>query len=170
MDVELRRATPDDIRLLRVWQAQPHVAAAGVGAWDWEAQLLPPGLEGHEDLIAEVGGRATGYVQIVDPARSPEGYWGETPPGTRAIDIWIGAPADLGRGLGTRIMTAAIERCFADPTVRAILIDPLTSNTAAHRFYRRLGFRFVEERRFDDDDCSVFELTCAAWRKGDDHA
>ena len=40
----------------------------------------------------------------------------------------------------------------------AILIDPLASNTAAHRFYERLGFRYVERRQFGEDDCIVYRL------------
>lgn len=167
MTVGLRPATPADIPLLRSWERQPHVAAAGVGAWDWEAELTPPGLPGHENLIAEIEGRATGFVQIVDPAHDPERYWGDLAPGHRAVDIWLGDARDLNRGFGTRILSAALARCFSDASVRAVLIDPLTENTAAHRFYRRLGFRFVEERRFDDDACSVFELTRADWREGE---
>lgn len=40
----------------------------------------------------------------------------------------------------------------------AVLIDPLASNTRAHRFYERLGFRLVGPRRFGDDDCLVYRL------------
>jgi ribosomal protein S18 acetylase RimI-like enzyme len=65
----------------------------------------------------------------------------------RAIDIWIGEAADLGRGYGTRMMRHALERCFADPAVKAVLIDPLASNTRARRFYERLGFRCIEPMR-----------------------
>jgi aminoglycoside 6'-N-acetyltransferase len=56
------------------------------------------------------------------------------------------------------MMQLALERCFADPAVRAVLVDPLASNTAAHRFYERLGFRFVERRRFGADHCLVYRL------------
>ena len=53
----------------------------------------------------------------------------------------------------------AIERCFADPAVAAILIDPLAANTRAHRFYERLGFRRVDRRVFAGvDDCLVYRL------------
>ncbi|MEO0949098.1 MAG: GNAT family N-acetyltransferase, partial [Cyanobacteria bacterium J06641_5] len=52
----------------------------------------------------------------------------------------------------------AIARCFADPAVTAILIDPLASNTRAHRFYERCGFRFIERRRFGSDDCYIYRL------------
>ena len=60
--------------------------------------------------------------------------------GHRAIDIWIGDPDYLGQGYGTQMMELAIERSFADPSVTAILVDPLEQNGPAHRFYERLGF------------------------------
>jgi aminoglycoside 6'-N-acetyltransferase len=46
------------------------------------------------------------------------------------------------------------------------LIDPITTNTAAIAFYRRLGFTFLENRRFGQDDCAVHQLTRQNWNKG----
>ena len=68
-------------------------------------------------------------------------------------------PGARNRGYGARMMAQAIERCFADPAVHTVLIDPLTSNTRAHRFYERLGFEFVVERTFGEDCCRVYRLT-----------
>ncbi len=99
-----------------------------------------------------------GFVQIIDPAREDSHYWGDVGPGLRAIDIWIGEEAYLGRDYGTAAMRAALERCFADASVTGILIDPLANNVRAHRFYERLGFRFVERRDFGGDDCFVYRL------------
>ena len=53
-------------------------------------------------------------------------------------------------------MQLALKRCFADPLVTAVLVEPLASNTHAHRFYERLGFQFVEQRRFGNDECFVY--------------
>lgn len=75
-----------------------------------------------------------------------------------AHSIWIGEADDLGKGHGTQIMRLALARCFADPTVTAVLIDPLASNPRAHRFYERLGFEFLEYRRFGTDECRVYRL------------
>jgi len=99
-----------------------------------------------------------GFLDIIDPRREASRYWGDVPPGLRAIDIWIGAPADRGRGLGAEMMRQAIARCFASRDVTAILIDPLASNARAIRFYERLGFRPVERRWFAEDDCLVMRL------------
>jgi aminoglycoside 6'-N-acetyltransferase len=156
--VTLRPAAPADAPLLRRWDEAPHVVASDPNDdWGWETELARS-PDWREQLIAEVDGRPIGFVQIIDPAREDSRYWGDTGDHLRAIDLWIGDAAHLGRGYGTRIMELALERCFADPAVRAVLIDPLASNTAAHRFYERLGFRFVERRRFGADDCFVYRL------------
>jgi aminoglycoside 6'-N-acetyltransferase len=160
----LRWATPADLALLRHWDEHPHViAAAPNDHWDWQAELARrPAWR--ELLIAEEGGRPIGFIQIIDPAEEETRYWGETPPGLRAIDIWIGEAADLGRGHGTRMMRLALERCFADPSVTAVLVDPLAANVRAHRFYMRLGFVPVGHRRFGEDDCLVHRLERVDWR------
>jgi aminoglycoside 6'-N-acetyltransferase len=111
-----------------------------------------------EQLIAEVAGRPVGSVQIIDPALEESHYWGNVPLGLRAIDIWIGEEADLGKGYGTEMMRLALARCFKDPAVFAVHVDPLASNVRAHRFYERLGFLFVERRRFGEDECVVYRL------------
>ena len=70
----------------------------------------------------------------------------------------------LGQGFGTAMMSQAIDACFARPEVQAIVIDPLTSNTDAHRFYQRLGFVPEGRRVFNgEDDCLVHRLTRADW-------
>ena len=158
LDIRLRPASPADLALLRAWDRQPHVVAGkGDEDWEWESALAedPPW---REQLIAEVGGRPVGFLQIIDPALEETGYWGAIQPNLRALDIWIGEPDWVGKGLGTEMMRAAITRCFDDPTVEAILVDPLAANTRAHRFYERLGFRFVEPRTFDGDNCHIYRL------------
>lgn len=161
--VTLRPAGPADAPLLRRWDGEPHVIAADPNDdWNWEVELARQ-PDWREQLIAEVAGRPVGFIQIIDPAREESHYWGEAPPGLRAVDIWIGAAADLGRGYGTRMMELALARCFAVPAVTAVLIDPLAANTRAHRFYARLGFTPVGPRRFGADDCLVFRLTREAW-------
>lgn len=60
-------------------------------------------------------------------------------------------------------MNLALERCFADDEVTAVLIDPLESNTAARRFYERVGFVKVGPRRFGEDDCMVYRLERQRW-------
>lgn len=161
--IRLRPATPADLPLLTRWDDEPHVLESDPNDdWGWETELARD-PDWREQLIAEADGVPIGFVQIIDPAREDGHYWGEVPANLRAIDIWIGEAGYLGRGHGTEMMRQALARCFADPAVTAVLIDPLASNVRAHRFYERLGFRFVERRRFGLDDCSVYRLERAAW-------
>lgn len=73
-------------------------------------------------------------------------------------ELWIGEPDLLGRGHGTEMMRFAIERCFSIAEVHSILVDPLADNHRARRFYERLGFEFLERRRFGEDNCRVYIL------------
>ena len=157
--MRLRPATHADIPVLRHWDQQPHViAASGDDDWfDWENEI-PREVDWAEMLIAEEGGRPIGFIQIIDPAREESHYWGDCEENLRAIDIWIGEAADLGVGYGTQMMRLAIDRCFAEPSVTAILIDPLARNVRARCFYERLGFVAIGPRRFGTDDCMVYRL------------
>lgn len=160
----LRRVTPADLDLLRRWDAAPHIIASkGTEDWGREQELVRR-PDWCEQLIVEVDGVPIGFIQIIDPVREDSHYWGDGPNGLRAIDIWIGEEAFLGQGLGTEMMRMAIDRCFTDPTVDGILIDPMASNDRARRFYEHLGFRFVQNRRFGDDDCAVYRLERSDWQ------
>ena len=158
--MQLRPAKLADVPCLRHWDSQPHVREAvgpDAGQFDWAGEI-PRNLDWREILIGEVAGRPVGVLVIIDPAREESHYWGDCGPDLRAIDIWLGDPAGLGQGHGSAMMRLALDRCFADPVVTGILVDPLTANTRAHRFYRRLGFRRVERRMFGEDDCLVHRL------------
>ena len=163
--INLRPATLADLEMLCHWDEQPHVIASDPNDdWAWETELARS-PDWREQLIAELDDRPIGFVQIIDPAREESHYWGDVTVDLRAIDIWIGEATDLGKGYGTQMMQLALARCFADPSVTAVLVDPLANNTRAHRFYERLGFHQVEARQFDDDDCYVYRLNRADWTK-----
>ena len=161
--IYLRPATSADLALVQYWDSQPHVIASDPDDdWNWEEEL-DRDPDWREQLVAEIDGRPIGFIQIIDPAREESNYWGNVTANLRAIDIWIGEETDLGKGYGTKMMQLALARCFTDPLVTSVLVDPLASNTRAHRFYKRLGFQFVERRWFGQCDCFVYCLHRADW-------
>ena len=164
-NIKLRPATIDDLSLLKHWDEQPHVIESDPNDdWKWETELLlHPDWQEH--LIAELDDSPIGFIEIIDPAKEELHYWGDVPDNLRAIDIWIGEKENLGKGYGTQIMHLAIDRCFKNKNVTAIIIDPLDTNVDAHRFYERLGFQFVEHRKFSDDCCSIFQLDRKHWNE-----
>ena len=169
--VTLRRATQEDAVWLDRWDTDADVIACSSD--DPDATIAFQNTEWAEELaaqdeysqwfIGELEGRPIGAMQICDPQLETTHYWGEIAPNLRAIEIWIGAPRDRGKGWGAEMMRLALDQCFADPRVTGIVIDPLVSNERAHRFYRRLGFKPVGRRNFGGDDCLIHELTRRDW-------
>lgn len=169
--VTLRRAGREDAAWLDLWDTDADVIACSSD--DPDATVAFANTEWAEELasqdelsyyfIAELDGRPIGAMQICDPHLETSHYWGEIAPNLRAVDIWIGAPGDRGKGHGGEMMRLALEHCFADPRVTGIVIDPLASNTRAIRFYQRMGFKPIGRRTFGDDDCLVHELTRRDW-------
>lgn len=152
--------------MLRRWDLEPHVIDSDPNSdWDYEDEIGRD-LPGRAHFIAEADGEPVGVMEFTDPEHDDTRYWGEMPAGYRALDIWIGPSNRLGQGLGTLMMREAISMCFADTSVHSILIDPLETNTDAIRFYERIGFRFVEIRRFDEDVCAVHRLLRSEWEQG----
>ena len=156
--IQLRPATLNDLEVLKYWDTKQHVIDCDPDSdWNWDLELRRH-PEWRALLIAELKAEPIGMVQIIDPFNEDTQYWGTVEKNKRAIDIWIGEEHNLNKGYGTQMMQLAIEICFKDPKVSGILIDPLKNNIKAHRFYERLGFKFVEERVFDDATCFVYEL------------
>jgi len=170
----IRQATMDDVPTLERWDRDPAVIACATddpnAVQAFEGAIWVQEIGSDSDVsrhyIGELDGRPIGAMQVIDPNLEPQRYWGEIEANLRAIDIWIGDAADRNQGHGRAMMRAVIDRCFDDPNVTAIVIDPLNSNTDAHRFYQRLGFQIVGRRMFDEDDCLVHRLERADWRKG----
>ncbi len=156
--IALRPATINDLELVKYWDTKQHVIDCDPDDdWKWENELKR-NPNWREQLIAELDGEPIGFVQIIDPFLEETHYWGKVEPTKKAIDIWIGEEQHLNKGFGTKMMELAIERCFKDQSTDGILIDPLKTNTKAHKFYEKLGFEFVEERIFDETSCYVYEL------------
>jgi aminoglycoside 6'-N-acetyltransferase len=163
MEIQLRKANLNDLLLLKYWDSKPHVLFATGNDKPEEDKWLEEQLKKPSDFvwifIAELEGRPIGVLQIVDPALEETHYWGENvSQNLRAIDIWIGEESDLSKGYGTIMMTLGINKCFENPKISSIIIDPLEKNHKAIKFYQKLGFQFIENKYFDDDYCAVHEL------------
>lgn len=156
--LKFRNATISDLELLKLWDSRQHVIDCDPDDdWNWEVELNRNPVW-REQLISVLDGVPIGFLQIIDPYLEETHYWGNVEQNKRAVDIWIGEEQNLNKGYGTVMMRLAIERCFKNPKVSGILIDPLKSNIKAHRFYERLGFEFLEQRKFDNSLCYVYEL------------
>ncbi len=163
--IQLRKANIKDLSILQYWDKQEHVIASDPNDdWNWAIELKRE-PEWREQLVAEINGEAIGFIQIIDPEKEETHYWGKIDSNKRAIDIWIGEKENLNKGYGTEMMSLALERCFLDKDVTEVLIDPIESNRKAIRFYKKIGFGFVEKRSFGADTCEVYSIKREDWIK-----
>jgi RimJ/RimL family protein N-acetyltransferase len=138
--------TDADLPTLREWLDRPHVAEW----WDWDRPVAMAQV--HEEFspsrrdplvshyVAWHGGRRIGFIQSYVVAGAGGGWWpDERDPGARGIDQFLADPADLGRGLGTAMISAFVDRLFDDPAVTKVQIDPNPENARAIRCYEKVG-------------------------------
>lgn len=150
--LSLRLMTEDDLPMLHDWLNRPHI----VEWWGGEderptldevyAHYLPRVLAQEQvtPYIALLGEVPIGYAQSYVALGAGDGWWeDETDPGVRGIDQSIADPALLGKGLGTQLVRALVDRLFQDPAVTRIQTDPAPNNLRAIRCYQKAGFRIV---------------------------
>lgn len=155
--IEFREANINDLELLEYWGRKKHVIENAPGDWNWEYELKRKPFW-REQLIVEFDKAPIAFVQIIDPFHEETHYWGEIEENKRAIDIWIGEEENFNKGYGTKIMNLVIDRCFQQNEVTGIVIDPMVENVKAIRFYKKLGFEYIEDRILDGNKTKVFEF------------
>ena len=157
--VTLRLMTEQDLPMLHEWLNRPHI----VEWWGGEEarptlnevvkHYLPRVLaqESVTPYIAMLQDEPIGYAQSYVALGSGDGWWEEeTDPGVRGIDQSLANPAQLNRGLGTKLVRALVDLLFSDPSVTKIQTDPAPGNLRAIRCYEKAGF--VQEKVINTPD------------------
>jgi aminoglycoside 6'-N-acetyltransferase len=132
--------------LLEAWLRRPHVArwfGAPESHLDF-ARQLPPG--GGHALISSASA-PIGYIRWQAVTREALDAVGlpEIPAGAVDIDLFIGEPAHMGRGIGRRALELFLARLRADPAVPLAGLTTSIKNTPALRAFERAGFRRVRQ-------------------------
>jgi aminoglycoside 6'-N-acetyltransferase len=128
--------------MLARWLVEPHVRQWW-GDPDVELELIRNGRESGEadGYVGLVDGAPAGYLQSWEPHKFPgvEPWIAELPAATVGVDIFIGPPDLVGRGIGARLIAAFVARLCARGH-RPIVIDPDARNCRAIRAYEKAGF------------------------------
>jgi aminoglycoside 6'-N-acetyltransferase len=133
--------------LLVTWTAQPHVKEWWSEADDDIDSFFEPAE--HSPYIAYVSSEATAYIQSYPPSPLPKYAWQNAlPPSARGIDLFIGPPDKIGKGIGTRIIRAFAAKLFAEGATQ-VVIDPDKRNARAVAAYLKAGFTPFDE--YDGD-------------------
>lgn len=135
-----RSMRPADLKLARRWLETPEV----VRWWGDPAEeedLLRLGFseDGVQMWIVSHDKTPFAFVQDYVGTADMEPYFGRLAPGTRCIDMFIGEPAMLERGHGSRLLRQHALRLLKDGAPAAA-IDPVSENRRAVRAYEKAGF------------------------------
>lgn len=147
MPLTLRPMTRDDFPILARWLATPHVRR-----W-WKSSETPDYLESHygpsldridpaRHFIVLAGDLPIGMLQsfLVDdyPAHAARIQHHQVV----GIDLLIGEPDYIGRGLGPEMLRTFIRDILPlhYPTATGIVSDPAVENSASIRAFEKAGF------------------------------
>jgi ribosomal protein S18 acetylase RimI-like enzyme len=127
------------------------VAYDAIGANEEDDEYVPVlrdvARRDREAVVLAAVDDATGeLLGCVTYAPDPANPWAEQlRDGEASIRMLAVTPAAQGRGVGTALVEACIDRARAEGR-RAIFLHSLPIMTAAQRIYARLGFRRAPER------------------------
>lgn len=139
----------EDLPQLQAWLAEPHVAEW----WDDATETIEgveakyaervDGVHHVTPWVMEIDTKPVGFVQWYCVEDEADWYPGvDIPPGTVAIDLAIGDPAYLDRGLGHRLVLEFVHHVLrpAAPDSPEVWIDPDPRNVRAISAYQKAGF------------------------------
>ncbi len=150
-EITLRSFDPElDMERLRDWLSRPHVVRWW-GNLDQELQhaLQRPG-DTHAIIVADE--TPVGYVCWQIPTRDELAEAGLTdlPRNLVDIDIVIGEPDYIGRGIGPEAIRILLARLHREAVFSCAGLGTSVSNTRAIRAYAKAGFRLF--RDFQDPE------------------
>ncbi|QFT34805.1 Aminoglycoside N(6')-acetyltransferase type 1 [Labrenzia sp. THAF82] len=163
--ISFRPVTMEDLPLLSDWMARPH--------WrEWwgdpteELGYVREMLTGQDTTrpyFFQIDGKETGYIQVWFIKDQKNTEWVEDYPWLEllpdeavGVDLSIASAADLSKGIGTRVLSAFVEKLRREGYDR-IIIDPDPANLRAVNAYRKAGFREIEDLLGRTDDCLLME-------------
>ncbi|RVT85838.1 GNAT family N-acetyltransferase [Rhodobacteraceae bacterium CCMM004] len=139
-DYTFRPITLDDLPMFKAWLDAPHID----GWWadgGTEARLVEEDMGGDtvDMRIVELEGAPFAYIQDYDAHAFDAPQYADLPPGSRAIDTFLGDPAYLGRGHGAGYVGQRIRALRRRHPL--VCTDPDPANARAIAAYRAAGFR-----------------------------
>lgn len=135
-----REATADDLPMFRRWLATPEVVRWW-GDPDEQYDLVEEDLANPDMVqwVVSFEGRPFAYAQAYQVHVWPQPHFSHLPPGSMAIDAFVGEPEMIGRGHGAAFLRRLALKLVAGGAPM-VAIDPDVDNARARRAYGRAGF------------------------------
>ena len=130
----------------------------------------------HEALLGRIDGEPAFLVELYDPHRSPLAGLAGLPDlaeGDRGMHVLLAPPRRRVPGHTRAVFAAVLDRCFADPGVRRVVVEPDVRNAAIARRNAEAGFRVLREIELPGKTAALSVLERDVWRRhrprADDH-
>lgn len=145
-DVTLTPFSSTEVTLLRHWLVAPHVAAWYLDPESHIEWAANPPTGGNQALIA-VRDQAVGYLRWQAVSREVLDSVGlhEVPAGSVDVDILIGKPEFVGRGIGPKALLVLLSQLRQRRDVPLVGLTTSVQNLSAQRAYTKVGFRMLQE-------------------------
>lgn len=162
MTFTFTRLSRADFPLLHRWLNEPHVQEWWGGpvsrAEVDEKYVVHATSATVRGYFVHQNGAPFAYIQAYDVDAAGDGWWPDARAGEVGVDQFIGEPAFMGKGLGSRLLRAFCDTVvFADPAVVRIITDPAPANARAIRAYEKAGF--VAQGLVDTPDGKAMLMT-----------
>jgi RimJ/RimL family protein N-acetyltransferase len=161
-DYDFPALAESQLPLIKRWLLEPHVsrwwADPPRDAYpDDELEKYRSRIRGDADptllFLIRHRGRPLGFIQcyrIGDHGAYAEALALDSP--AAGIDLFIGEPADVGKGHGPKLIRAFLrDVVFATYDVDECVIGPSVKNASAIRAYEKAGFRSFKDARVPDE-------------------
>jgi RimJ/RimL family protein N-acetyltransferase len=140
----------EDVSLVEHWLTADHVARWWREPVEEAIEKRHAGIEGRRptrQFLIELDGRPVGMIQTYLVRDHPE--WQElvqVGDDVAGVDLMIGEPDVVGRGLGPRVVTAFVhDVVFAEPSTNAVVATVEEPNRRSWRAFEKAGFRHVRD-------------------------
>jgi RimJ/RimL family protein N-acetyltransferase len=148
---DFRPVTHGDLPLIRRWLERPHMREWW-GEPETELGYIRDMIEGRDTtrpFTFSSGGEPLGYIQYWFIGHHQNQTWiadypwlAELPSDAVGVDLSIGEPGQLSKGIGSQALRQFSERLVGEGH-RTIVIDPDPENGRAVRAYQKAGYRPV---------------------------
>lgn len=157
--------TAEHYGLLAGWLRAPHMREWW-GDPETELGYIRDMVEGRDTTrpyLITLSGEPIGYIQCWFIGDHQNQTWikdnpwlKELPAETVGVDLSIGDPAMLSKGIGSAAVAAFTRRLY-DEGHRTIIIDPDPDNKRAVRAYMKAGFRPLRDLKGVPDDTLIMQ-------------
>jgi RimJ/RimL family protein N-acetyltransferase len=163
--ITFKKMTAEHLSLWNAWIEIPHVKNVWFIEGYEPAGYMANKLAGNGydfPFIIYLNERPIGFIQTCDLyayrtlCEKPKGVFCHEEPGTFGLDLFIADENLLGKGLGTKIVQAFIQKLIDEFKAKKILIDPAADNLRAIRCYEKAGFKKL--RTAHDGVCEVIVM------------